>query len=226
MTFVRKGEHVAAGPAHRDVPRPAADLGRGEREGDRDRAAQARHESGRARRRVSRAASSHGEIHRIGQAATSKFALLPDPNPSGNFTKITQRLPVRILLTDKDLDAAARHDGGSRHCQSETTEVLAARYGPRYRWYATVTVMLGTISAMLTTTIGQRRDSRHHGRVRHRPGPRAVALDRRARGDDDRHAAQRLADRPLRPAPHVHRARCAFSSRRCSSPARRRTRRC
>jgi EmrB/QacA subfamily drug resistance transporter len=36
--------------------------------------------------------------------------------------------------------------------QSETTEVLAARYGSRYRWYATVTVMLGTISAVLTTT--------------------------------------------------------------------------
>jgi DHA2 family multidrug resistance protein len=35
---------------------------------------------------------------------------------------------------------------------SETTEVLAARYGPRYRWYATLTVMLGTISAVLTTT--------------------------------------------------------------------------
>lgn len=35
---------------------------------------------------------------------------------------------------------------------SETTEVLAARYGSRYRWYATVTVMLGTISAVLTTT--------------------------------------------------------------------------
>jgi membrane fusion protein, multidrug efflux system len=44
----------------------------------------------------------HGKIYRIGQAATSKFALLPDPNPSGNFTKITQRLPVRILLSEKD----------------------------------------------------------------------------------------------------------------------------
>ena len=43
-----------------------------------------------------------GEVFRIGQTATSKFALLPDPNPSGNFTKITQRLPVRIVLTDKD----------------------------------------------------------------------------------------------------------------------------
>ena len=43
-----------------------------------------------------------GEVFRIGHAATSKFALLPDPNPSGNFTKITQRLPVRIRLVDKD----------------------------------------------------------------------------------------------------------------------------
>lgn len=42
------------------------------------------------------------EVFRIGQTATSKFALLPDPNPSGNFTKITQRLPVRIRLADKD----------------------------------------------------------------------------------------------------------------------------
>ncbi len=39
-----------------------------------------------------------GKVARVGGAATSKFALLPDPNPSGNFTKITQRLPVRITL--------------------------------------------------------------------------------------------------------------------------------
>ncbi len=35
---------------------------------------------------------------------------------------------------------------------SETTESLFEHYGPRYRWLATVTVMLGTISAVLTTT--------------------------------------------------------------------------
>ena len=43
-----------------------------------------------------------GEVYRVGQVATNKFALLPDPNPSGNFTRITQRLPVRIRLADKD----------------------------------------------------------------------------------------------------------------------------
>jgi MFS transporter, DHA2 family, multidrug resistance protein len=35
---------------------------------------------------------------------------------------------------------------------SETTDALFARYGPAYRWFATVTVMLGAIAAMLTTT--------------------------------------------------------------------------
>ena len=44
-----------------------------------------------------------GTVTRVGQAATSEFALLPNPNPSGNFTKITQRLPVRI---------AVQQDGG------------------------------------------------------------------------------------------------------------------
>ena len=43
-----------------------------------------------------------GEVVRIGEAATSQFALLPSPNPSGNFTKVTQRLPVRISLEQQD----------------------------------------------------------------------------------------------------------------------------
>ena len=43
-----------------------------------------------------------GRIKMIGAAATSEFALLPNPNPSGNFTKITQRLPVRIAVDQVD----------------------------------------------------------------------------------------------------------------------------
>jgi len=41
-----------------------------------------------------------GRVKRIGEAATSQFALLPNPNPSGHFTKVTQRLPVRIEVED------------------------------------------------------------------------------------------------------------------------------
>ena len=43
-----------------------------------------------------------GTVAIIGNAATSEFALLPTPNPSGNFTKITQRLPVRISIDQQD----------------------------------------------------------------------------------------------------------------------------
>ena len=41
-----------------------------------------------------------GKISKIGNAATSEFALLPTPNPSGNFTKIVQRLRIRIDLDE------------------------------------------------------------------------------------------------------------------------------
>jgi len=43
-----------------------------------------------------------GHIERIGSAASGEFALLPSPNPSGNFTKITQRVPVRIAVEQPD----------------------------------------------------------------------------------------------------------------------------
>jgi len=43
-----------------------------------------------------------GTVQNIGSAATSQFALLPTPNPSGNFTKITQRLPIRIAIDNPD----------------------------------------------------------------------------------------------------------------------------
>lgn len=41
-----------------------------------------------------------GKVTRIGESATSQFAMLPSPNPSGNFTKTTQRLEVRVDLTE------------------------------------------------------------------------------------------------------------------------------
>ena len=43
-----------------------------------------------------------GEVTTIGNSTTGSFALLPTPNPSGNFTKITQRLPVRIGIEQRE----------------------------------------------------------------------------------------------------------------------------
>jgi membrane fusion protein (multidrug efflux system) len=43
-----------------------------------------------------------GKVSRIGDAATSQFSLLPRLNDSGTFTKITQRIEVRIDLEPSD----------------------------------------------------------------------------------------------------------------------------
>jgi membrane fusion protein, multidrug efflux system len=41
-----------------------------------------------------------GKVELIGAAAASQFSLIPPNNASGNFTKVTQRVPVKIALSD------------------------------------------------------------------------------------------------------------------------------
>jgi len=43
-----------------------------------------------------------GVVDRIGAAAASQFSLIPPNNASGNFTKVTQRVPVKILIRNSD----------------------------------------------------------------------------------------------------------------------------
>jgi membrane fusion protein, multidrug efflux system len=40
----------------------------------------------------------HGRVERIAPASGSQFALLPPDNATGNFTKVVQRIPVRIAI--------------------------------------------------------------------------------------------------------------------------------
>src|SRR5262249_8979407 len=40
----------------------------------------------------------HGRVERISPASGSQFALLPPDNATGNFTKVVQRIPVRIAF--------------------------------------------------------------------------------------------------------------------------------
>jgi membrane fusion protein (multidrug efflux system) len=47
-----------------------------------------------------------GKVEQISPASGSQFALLPPDNATGNFTKVTQRVPVKILLDD------GQHDTG------------------------------------------------------------------------------------------------------------------
>jgi membrane fusion protein (multidrug efflux system) len=40
----------------------------------------------------------HGKVEEISPASGSQFALLPPDNATGNFTKVVQRIPVKIVL--------------------------------------------------------------------------------------------------------------------------------
>ena len=42
-----------------------------------------------------------GKIESLSSGTGAKFALLPPDNASGNFVKVTQRVPVKILFTDQ-----------------------------------------------------------------------------------------------------------------------------
>jgi membrane fusion protein (multidrug efflux system) len=59
-----------------------------------------------------------GEVFEIGGAATSQFSLLPSANPSGNFTKVTQRIPIKVSIEQEEgrllpgmmVEVALEHD--------------------------------------------------------------------------------------------------------------------
>ncbi|AMA71517.1 MULTISPECIES: HlyD family efflux transporter periplasmic adaptor subunit [Aneurinibacillus] len=43
-----------------------------------------------------------GKVRKIGKASNSTFALIPATNASGNFNKVTQRIPVEISIDKPD----------------------------------------------------------------------------------------------------------------------------
>ena len=50
----------------------------------------------------------HGRVLEIAPASGSQFALLPPDNATGNFTKVVQRVPVKIAFDDSGLAARLR----------------------------------------------------------------------------------------------------------------------
>jgi membrane fusion protein (multidrug efflux system) len=55
----------------------------------------------------------HGHVDSLAPASGQEFALLPPDNATGNFTKVVQRIPVKIALDDKHGPAIALRPGMS-----------------------------------------------------------------------------------------------------------------
>jgi membrane fusion protein, multidrug efflux system len=55
----------------------------------------------------------HGVIDSIASASGQEFALLPPDNATGNFTKVVQRIPVKIVLRNDSALAGLLRPGMS-----------------------------------------------------------------------------------------------------------------
>ncbi|GGH11530.1 HlyD family secretion protein [Silvibacterium dinghuense] len=55
----------------------------------------------------------HGHVARISPASGSQFALLPPDNATGNFTKVVQRIPVKVVLDGDEPEIARLRPGMS-----------------------------------------------------------------------------------------------------------------
>lgn len=62
-----------------------------------------------------------GRVEQVSPATGSEFSILPPQNATGNFTKIAQRLPVRIVLNTGQPDLARLRPGMSVEVEVDTS---------------------------------------------------------------------------------------------------------
>jgi len=62
----------------------------------------------------------HGRVESLAPATGAQFSVLPPENATGNFTKIVQRVPVRIVLDDEDAKLGTLRPGLSVVAEVDT----------------------------------------------------------------------------------------------------------
>jgi membrane fusion protein (multidrug efflux system) len=66
-----------------------------------------------------------GHVDSLSPASGLEFALLPPDNATGNFTKIVQRVPVKIVLDDRKLTGLLRPGMSAEPTVNTKATVLA-----------------------------------------------------------------------------------------------------
>jgi membrane fusion protein (multidrug efflux system) len=68
-----------------------------------------------------------GHVDSLSPASGLEFALLPPDNATGNFTKIVQRVPVKIVLDDQSLNGLLRPGMSAEPTVNTKATVVAER---------------------------------------------------------------------------------------------------
>jgi membrane fusion protein (multidrug efflux system) len=75
----------------------------------------------------------HGKVAGLSAGSGNAFALLPPQNATGNWIKIVQRVPVRILLDPKELKTNPLRVGLSTTVYVDVADTSGSRVGERVR---------------------------------------------------------------------------------------------
>jgi membrane fusion protein (multidrug efflux system) len=68
-----------------------------------------------------------GHVDSLSPASGLEFALLPPDNATGNFTKIVQRVPVKIVLDDHSLTGLLRPGMSAEPTVNTKADAVAER---------------------------------------------------------------------------------------------------
>jgi membrane fusion protein (multidrug efflux system) len=74
-----------------------------------------------------------GHVDSLSPASGLEFALLPPDNATGNFTKIVQRVPVKIVLDDRRLAGLIRPGMSAEPAVNTKSAVIAERQAEKHR---------------------------------------------------------------------------------------------
>jgi membrane fusion protein (multidrug efflux system) len=74
-----------------------------------------------------------GHVDSLSPASGLEFALLPPDNATGNFTKIVQRVPVKIVLDDRRLAGLIRPGMSAEPAVNTKSTVIAERQAEKHR---------------------------------------------------------------------------------------------
>jgi len=81
-----------------------------------------------------------GHVDSLSPASGLEFALLPPDNATGNFTKIVQRVPVKIVLDDHNLNGLLRPGMSAEPTVNTKATVVAEREAAKHLALSTASV--------------------------------------------------------------------------------------
>jgi membrane fusion protein, multidrug efflux system len=147
----------------------------------------------------------HGRIEGLGAGTGSAFALLPAQNATGNWIKIVQRVPVRIALDPRELEAHPLQIGLSMKVDVGVRDQDGTRFPGLAQGAMGRTVGATAAAPLYSTDVYDSSDAAAQARVR------AIIAANAPRGEPDAPEAERLArdrsrfvsSRPEEARPHA-----------------------